>query len=88
MYSLYIYWVFIVSVYSVTLCLYVVCCLLFLLCSVLFNSGVFSLCLCTRPKLSNRGVEIFDLIWLIRRWPLWRGWKNRMTTQNRQKSNT
>ena len=21
-------------------------------------------------------------------WPLWRGWKNRMTTQNRQKSNT
>ena len=21
------------------------------------------------------------------RWPLWRGWKNRMTTQNRQKSN-
>ena len=20
-------------------------------------------------------------------WPLWRGWKNRMTTQNRQKSN-
>jgi len=21
-------------------------------------------------------------------WPLWQGWKNRMTTQNRQKSNT
>ena len=20
-------------------------------------------------------------------WPMWRGWKNRMTTQNRQKSN-
>jgi len=20
-------------------------------------------------------------------WPLWRGWKNQMTTQNRQKSN-
>jgi len=25
----YIYWVFIVSVYSVTLCLYVICCVLF-----------------------------------------------------------
>ena len=28
-----------------------------------------------------------DTIW-YRNWPLWRGWKNRMTTQNRQTSNT
>jgi len=34
-----------------------------------------------------------DTIWYSKyfkvgdHWPLWRGWKKRMTTQNRQKSN-
>ena len=38
-------------------------------------------------------INVMDKIWDRKsfevggHWPLWRGWKNRMTTQNRQKSN-
>ena len=41
-----------------------------------------------------RKINVMDKIWDRKsfevggHWPLWRGWKNRMTTQNRQKSRT
>ena len=41
----------------------------------------------------DRKINVMDKIWDRKsfevggRWPLWRGWKTRMTTQNRQKSN-
>ena len=41
----------------------------------------------------RKEINVMDTIWDRKsfevggHWPLWRGWKNRMTTQNRQKSN-
>ena len=49
----------------------------FINCSFLSHAWLFSVIFCNH----------FEYLFITHFWPLWRGWKKRMITQNRQKSN-